>query len=105
MAKWQEAGVVVTSSYEHSCAQGTLKDLEASLKNLERQKEELLEANMNLKSTGDVLQNMSRVQDEASEQLERAADTTNTGQGEEETRLDAATKTEEVCLCELICEY
>lgn len=104
MAKWQEAGVVVTLSYDYSCAQGTLKDLEASLKNLERQKEELLEANKNLKSTGDVLQNMSRVQDEASEQLERAADT-NTGQGEEETRLDAATKTEEVCLCELICEY
>jgi hypothetical protein len=95
---------VVISSYDSSCAQGTLKDLEASLKKLESQKEGLVEANMNLKSTGEVLQNMSRVQDEASEHLERAADT-NTGQGEEENRLDAETKMGEVRLCELACEY
>ena len=54
------------------CVQEALKEQETSLKNLENQKRELIEENSELKSTGDVLQKISQVQDEATEQLETA---------------------------------
>ena len=53
-------------------AQEALKEQEASLKKLETEKQELIEENKNLKSTVEVLQKISQVQDKATEQLETA---------------------------------
>lgn len=82
--------------------QETLKELEASLKKLETEKEVLIEENKNLKSSVEVLQSISRVQDEATEQLGHAANTstgTSTGQGNQGitvSELAAADKSDEV---------
>jgi len=76
--------------------QGTLKELEASLQKLETEKQELVEENKNLKSTGEVLQKITIVQDKASEHLGHAANT-DTGQGNHGvSRHAAATKSEGV---------
>ena len=54
------------------CVQEALKEQETSLKKLENEKQKLIEENIDLKSTRDVLQKISQVQEKASEQLETA---------------------------------